>query len=254
MGAERAGIVRLVGGPREDGDLGTERDGQQTLRAGESFTAEARVTAKANGTVPVQAQLQTLDGTPVGRPQRIEVRVTQNGTTGWAIAAAALVVLSMVIALVIGAREPWQPASAAWRAVDAQIAARYPDLPTVDTDELADWLANPNADTSGAAPLLLDARSADEYAMSHLPGAVRVDPDAGVDTWRAAVAEARDEKGLYAKARAGELRNFTGIDSPYEAPEAAEVVLDTLAESPEALADRLAARLGGFAPPRNAGP
>jgi bifunctional enzyme CysN/CysC len=58
-----------------------------------------------------------------------------------------------------------------------------------------------------------------------------------------AVAEARDAKGLYAKARAGELRNFTGIDSPYEAPEAAEVVLDTLAESPEALADRLAALL-----------
>ncbi len=57
------------------------------------------------------------------------------------------------------------------------------------------------------------------------------------------VAEARDAKGLYAKARAGELRNFTGIDSPYEAPEAAEVVLDTLAESPEALADRLAALL-----------
>jgi bifunctional enzyme CysN/CysC len=57
------------------------------------------------------------------------------------------------------------------------------------------------------------------------------------------VAEARDAKGLYAKARAGELRNFTGIDSPYEAPEAAEVVLDTLAESPEVLADRLAALL-----------
>ena len=94
------------------------------------------------------------------------------------VAAAALVVLSMVVALVIGAREPWQPASAAWRAVDAQITARYADLPTVDTDELADWLDNPNADTSGAAPLLLDARSEAEYAVSHLPGAVRVDPAA----------------------------------------------------------------------------
>ncbi len=58
-----------------------------------------------------------------------------------------------------------------------------------------------------------------------------------------AVAEARDAKGLYAKARAGELRNFTGIDSPYEAPEAAEVVLDTVAEAPEALAERLVALL-----------
>ena len=58
-----------------------------------------------------------------------------------------------------------------------------------------------------------------------------------------AVAEKRDAKGLYAKARAGALRNFTGIDSPYEPPEAAEVVLDTVAEAPEALADRLVALL-----------
>lgn len=40
-----------------------------------------------------------------------------------------------------------------------------------------------------------------------------------------AVCEARDPKGLYKKARAGELRNFTGIDSVYEAPEAAEIQL-----------------------------
>jgi adenylyl-sulfate kinase len=41
------------------------------------------------------------------------------------------------------------------------------------------------------------------------------------------VAEARDPKGLYRRVRAGELRGFTGIDDPYEAPSAAEVVLDT---------------------------
>lgn len=41
-----------------------------------------------------------------------------------------------------------------------------------------------------------------------------------------AVCEARDPKGLYKKARAGELRNFTGIDSVYEAPEAPEIHLD----------------------------
>ncbi len=41
------------------------------------------------------------------------------------------------------------------------------------------------------------------------------------------VAEGRDPKGLYAKARAGELANFTGIDSPYEPPEHAELTLDT---------------------------
>jgi bifunctional enzyme CysN/CysC len=58
-----------------------------------------------------------------------------------------------------------------------------------------------------------------------------------------AEAERRDLKGLYAKARRGEIRNFTGIDSPYEPPEAAELVLDTLNETPEALADRVVARV-----------
>jgi hypothetical protein len=61
------------------------------IRAGENLTRNARVTAKANGTVRVRAQLQTASGTPVGRPRTIDVRVTQNGTTGWAIAALALV-------------------------------------------------------------------------------------------------------------------------------------------------------------------
>jgi adenylylsulfate kinase len=42
-----------------------------------------------------------------------------------------------------------------------------------------------------------------------------------------AVAEARDVKGLYARARAGEIAGFTGIDAPYEAPEAPELRLDT---------------------------
>ncbi len=56
-------------------------------------------------------------------------------------------------------------------------------------------------------------------------------------------AERRDFKGLYAKARAGEIRNFTGIDSPYETPEHAELVLDTLHETPEALADRVVAHV-----------
>ena len=58
-----------------------------------------------------------------------------------------------------------------------------------------------------------------------------------------AEAERRDQKGLYAKARAGQIRNFTGIDSPYEAPEHAELVLDTLRETPEALADQVVARV-----------
>ena len=51
------------------------------------------------------------------------------------------------------------------------------------------------------------------------------------------VAEERDVKGLYRKARAGEIKNFTGLDSPYEAPEAAEIVLNTVQQSPEEAAD-----------------
>src|ERR1700753_3905807 len=43
----------------------------------------------------------------------------------------------------------------------------------------------------------------------------------------------RDPKGLYEKARAGEIKNFTGIDSPYEAPEQAELTVKTVEESPE---------------------
>jgi bifunctional enzyme CysN/CysC len=48
-----------------------------------------------------------------------------------------------------------------------------------------------------------------------------------------AVAETRDVKGLYARARAGEIRNFTGVDSPYEAPLAPDVHIDTGALGPE---------------------
>jgi len=54
-----------------------------------------------------------------------------------------------------------------------------------------------------------------------------------------AVAEQRDVKGLYAKARRGELANFTGIDSPYEAPEHPEIRVDTTTLDPEAAADAI---------------
>ena len=49
----------------------------------------------------------------------------------------------------------------------------------------------------------------------------------------------RDPKGLYAKARAGQIRNFTGIDAPYEAPAAPEIHLATEGDTPERLADRV---------------
>ena len=60
-----------------------------------------------------------------------------------------------------------------------------------------------------------------------------------------AVAEQRDVKGLYKKARAGQLKNFTGIDSPYEAPEAAELHIDTTLLDPVAAAERIVAWLEG---------
>jgi bifunctional enzyme CysN/CysC len=58
-----------------------------------------------------------------------------------------------------------------------------------------------------------------------------------------AQAEARDVKGLYKKARSGELKNFTGIDSPYEPPEAPEIHIDTTQLSPEQAADLVVATL-----------
>jgi len=57
------------------------------------------------------------------------------------------------------------------------------------------------------------------------------------------VCEDRDPKGLYKKARAGEIRGFTGIDDPYEAPEKAELVLDSSKHTAEELADQLIAYL-----------
>jgi bifunctional enzyme CysN/CysC len=56
-------------------------------------------------------------------------------------------------------------------------------------------------------------------------------------------AEKRDPKGLYKKARRGELQNFTGIDSPYEAPEHAEIHLRTALYSPEAAAEEIMNKL-----------
>ncbi len=53
------------------------------------------------------------------------------------------------------------------------------------------------------------------------------------------ICEARDIKGLYKKARAGEIKNFTGIDSAYERPENAEIIIDGAKQSPEDAADHI---------------
>jgi bifunctional enzyme CysN/CysC len=60
-----------------------------------------------------------------------------------------------------------------------------------------------------------------------------------------AVAEARDVKGLYAKARAGALKNFTGVDSPYEAPDKPEIRIDTTATSAVEAAEQIVDWLEG---------
>jgi bifunctional enzyme CysN/CysC len=58
-----------------------------------------------------------------------------------------------------------------------------------------------------------------------------------------AVAEDRDPKGLYKKARRGELKNFTGVDSPYEAPEHPDIRIDTTGTTPEQAAELIIAHL-----------
>ena len=59
------------------------------------------------------------------------------------------------------------------------------------------------------------------------------------------LAEARDPKGLYRKARAGEIANFTGISSPYERPEGPEIRVDTTRETPEEAAERIVETIMG---------
>ena len=56
-------------------------------------------------------------------------------------------------------------------------------------------------------------------------------------------AEKRDKKGLYAKARSGKLKNFTGIDSPYEQPENPDIHIRTLEISPDEACDLIVKQL-----------
>ncbi len=56
-------------------------------------------------------------------------------------------------------------------------------------------------------------------------------------------AEKRDPKGLYKKARAGQIKGFTGIDDPYEAPEKPEILIETEKAKPEDAAKRILAYL-----------
>ncbi len=106
----------------------------EDLEAGQSKTENAQVTARANGTVPVRAQLQTMSGSPVGRPLTIDVRVTQNGTTGWAIAGTAMVVFLGGTALRI--RRVSQARAAASDAEAAAEPSALTSAPPTDADAL----------------------------------------------------------------------------------------------------------------------
>jgi adenylylsulfate kinase len=81
-------------------------------------------------------------------------------------------------------------------------------------------------------------RAIRDEARSMIKDFVEVFADAPLE-----VCEERDVKGLYAKARAGEIKGFTGIDDPYEAPENAEVVLKTGEHSPEESAQQVIDKL-----------
>lgn len=78
-----------------------------------------------------------------------------------------------------------------WSAVNRMIAADFPDVSTLTTDSLAARLA----DSTRPRPLLLDARSSEEYAVSHLPGATRIDPNASPESLTAQVTALRGSDG-----------------------------------------------------------
>ena len=81
-------------------------------------------------------------------------------------------------------------------------------------------------------------RSIRDEARAMIKDFVEVFADAPLE-----VCEERDVKGLYAKARAGEIKGFTGIDDPYEAPEKAEVVIKTGEQSVEESAQQVIDKL-----------
>ena len=85
----------------------------------------------------------------------------------------------------------WRGRDATLGAVEATVRSQFPGVPTVTTDQLALALVD-----SASAPLLLDARQPDEYAVSHLPGALRINPDARGQDLAAAVAAIPDGRDV----------------------------------------------------------
>jgi adenylylsulfate kinase len=93
--------------------------------------------------------------------------------------------------------------------------------------------------TAFVSPYRADRKAVRDLVNATRPGSfIEVFVDAPL-----AVCEARDPKGLYKKARAGELKNFTGIDDAYEPPENPELHLDAAAHAPEELSHQVLAYL-----------
>ena len=98
--------------------------------------------------------------------------------------------------------------------------------------------------TAFISPYRMDRRRAREIALEGKAEFIEVFVDAPLE-----VCEQRDPKKLYKKARAGEIRDFTGIDAPYEAPEDPEIVVRTdqqsVEESVATILEQLLPRLRG---------
>ncbi|MCP4807161.1 MAG: adenylyl-sulfate kinase [Proteobacteria bacterium] len=104
--------------------------------------------------------------------------------------------------------------------------------------QVAKLFADSTAITTAA--FISPSRSGRDAVRSHMPPGTFL--EVFVDT-PIEVCEARDPKGLYAKARAGEIANFTGISAPYEAPLAAEIVLKTAEHDIDACAEQVISHL-----------
>src|SRR5436189_1230077 len=94
--------------------------------------------------------------------------------------------------------------------------------------------------TAFISPYRMDRRRAREIALEGNAECIEVFVDAPLS-----VCEARDPKNLYKKARAGEIREFTGIDAPYEPPDDAEIVVHT---DKQTVNESVAAILEGLLP------
>lgn len=105
-------------------------------------------------------------------------------------------------------------------------------------------------DTIAIVALISPYRSSRARARAEIGRFVEAYVDTPLDA-----CEARDVKGLYKKARAGEIREMTGVDDPYEPPERPEIVVHTLGRTPDEEADLLleALRTGGWLTERRSG-